>query len=189
MKAERDHGLPFSRRVLEIMHDAPGQTPEPAELIEQAFGSVRLLEYLKHEELQGSDRAALFDRAVEEARAVQIEALGTGDVPAESRVRLPPSDPFRPPCRLRIGDPVTIPHHVFAPSDPVSAEQEPDHLSSDTDDWSPPASVEVEPDGFPTAAPTTSATFSPGSSSGRPLSLRSSCNGHCGEENTKQVPH
>ena len=52
-------------------------TPELAGLIEKTFRGVHLLAYLKQEELAGSDRGALFDRAAEDARAAQIKALGT----------------------------------------------------------------------------------------------------------------
>ncbi len=53
-----------------------GLTPELAELIERTFRGVHLLAYLKQEELAGSDRETLFDRAAEDARAAQIKALG-----------------------------------------------------------------------------------------------------------------
>lgn len=61
-----------------------GLTPELAELIERIFRGVHLLAYLKQEELAGSDRGALFDRAAEDARSAQIKALGTDDGSAES---------------------------------------------------------------------------------------------------------
>ena len=61
-----------------------GLTPELAELIERTFRGVYLLTYLKQEELDGSDRKTLFDRATEEARIAQIKALGMDDESAES---------------------------------------------------------------------------------------------------------
>ena len=61
-----------------------GLTPELAELIERTFRGVHLLAYLKHEELAGSDRGVLFDRAAEDARAAQIKALGTDPSGEES---------------------------------------------------------------------------------------------------------
>ncbi|MCY4394635.1 MAG: hypothetical protein OXC10_05830 [Rhodospirillaceae bacterium] len=54
-----------------------GLTPELAELIERTYRGVYLLTYLKQEELDGSDRKTLFDRAAEEARVAQKKALGT----------------------------------------------------------------------------------------------------------------
>ena len=54
-----------------------GLTPELAKLIERTFRGVHLLAYLKQEELAGSDRGALFDRAAEDARAAQIKVLGS----------------------------------------------------------------------------------------------------------------
>ena len=54
-----------------------GLTPELAELIERTFRGVHLLAYLKHEELDGSDRKDLFDRAAEDARIAQSKTLGT----------------------------------------------------------------------------------------------------------------
>ena len=54
-----------------------GLTPELAGLIERTFRGVHLLAYLKHEELAGSERAALFDRAAEDARSAWIKALAT----------------------------------------------------------------------------------------------------------------
>ncbi len=59
-----------------------GLTPELAELIERTFRGVHLLAYLKHEELVGSERAALFDRAAEDARSAWIKAL-SADHPGE----------------------------------------------------------------------------------------------------------
>ena len=53
-----------------------GLTPELAELIKQTFRGVHLLAYLKHEELDGSDRKNLFDRAAADARTAQDETLG-----------------------------------------------------------------------------------------------------------------
>ena len=53
-----------------------GLTPELAGLIERTFRGVHLLAYLKQAELAGSDRAALYDRAAEDARAAWIKALG-----------------------------------------------------------------------------------------------------------------
>jgi len=56
-----------------------GLTPELAELIERTFRGVHLLAYLKQEELAGSDRESLFDRAAEDARAAQAKTLGSAD--------------------------------------------------------------------------------------------------------------
>ena len=56
-----------------------GLTPELADLIERTFRGVHLLAYLKQEELAGSDRTALFDRAAEDARAAQAKTLGGTD--------------------------------------------------------------------------------------------------------------
>ena len=61
-----------------------GLTPQLAELIERIFRGVHLLAYLKHEELAGSDRGVLFDRAAEDARIAQAKALGTDDESAKS---------------------------------------------------------------------------------------------------------
>ena len=61
-----------------------GLTPDLAELIERTYRGVYLLTYLKQEELDGSDRKTLFDRATEEARIAQKKALGMDDEPAES---------------------------------------------------------------------------------------------------------
>ena len=54
-----------------------GLTPELAGLIERTFCGVHLLAYLKQQELAGSDRGTLFNRAAEDARAAQTKALGT----------------------------------------------------------------------------------------------------------------
>ena len=54
-----------------------GLTPELAELIKRTFRGVYLLTYLKQEELDGSDRETLFNRAAEEARIAQNKTLGT----------------------------------------------------------------------------------------------------------------
>ena len=56
-----------------------GLTPELADLIERTFRGVHLLAYLKQKELARSDRGALFDRAVEDARAAQAKTLGNAD--------------------------------------------------------------------------------------------------------------
>ena len=53
-----------------------GLTPDLAELIERTYRGVYLLTYLKQEELDGSDRKTLFDRAAEEARIAQNRTLG-----------------------------------------------------------------------------------------------------------------
>ena len=53
-----------------------GLTPKLAELIERSCRGIHLLTYLKQEELEGSDRKTLFDRAAEEARIAQNKALG-----------------------------------------------------------------------------------------------------------------
>ena len=53
-----------------------GLTSELAELIMRTFRGVHLLTYLKRDELDGSDREDLFDRAAEAARAAQRETLG-----------------------------------------------------------------------------------------------------------------
>ena len=52
-----------------------GLTPELAELIKRTFRGVHLLTYLKREELDGSGKGTLFDRAAEDARIAQIKAL------------------------------------------------------------------------------------------------------------------
>ena len=57
-----------------------GLTPELAELIQRTYRGVHLLAYLKHEELEGSDRNDLFDRAVEDARIAEADTLGTRGV-------------------------------------------------------------------------------------------------------------
>ena len=57
-----------------------GLTPELAELIKRTFRGVYLLAYLKRQELDGSDRKDLFDRAVEDARSAEADTLGTHDV-------------------------------------------------------------------------------------------------------------
>ena len=62
-----------------------GLTPELAELIKRTFRGVYLLTYLKQEELDGSDRETFFDRAAEEARIAQIQALGSPDPSSSSR--------------------------------------------------------------------------------------------------------
>ena len=54
-----------------------GLTPELAVLIERTFRGVHLLAYLKQEELAGSDRGVLFDRAAQDARIALTKALGT----------------------------------------------------------------------------------------------------------------
>ncbi len=54
-----------------------GLTPELAELIKRTFRGVHLLTYLKREELDGSGKGKLFDRAAEDARIAQVKALGT----------------------------------------------------------------------------------------------------------------
>ena len=59
-----------------------GLTPELAALIERTFRGVHPLAYLKQEELDGSDKEMLFDRAAEEARIAQNRTLGT-DHPRE----------------------------------------------------------------------------------------------------------
>ena len=59
-----------------------GLTPE---LIKRTFRGVYLLTYLKQEELDGSDRETLFDRAAEDARIAQIKALGSPDSSSNSR--------------------------------------------------------------------------------------------------------
>ena len=56
-----------------------GLTPELAELIKQTFRGVHLLAYLKREELDGSDRKNLFDRAAVDARAAQDRTLGADE--------------------------------------------------------------------------------------------------------------
>ncbi len=61
-----------------------GLTPELAELIERTFRGVYLLTYLKQEELDGSDRETLFDRAAEEARIAHNKTLGTDRSDEES---------------------------------------------------------------------------------------------------------
>ncbi len=54
-------------------------TPEMAELVKRTFRGVHLLTYLKREELDGSGKGTLFDRAAEDARAAQGKAHGTED--------------------------------------------------------------------------------------------------------------
>ena len=61
-----------------------GLTPELAGLIERTFRGVHLLAYLKHEELAGSNRETLFDRAAEDARSAWIKALATDPSGEES---------------------------------------------------------------------------------------------------------
>ncbi len=61
-----------------------GLTPELADLIHRTHRAVHLLTYVKREELAGSERGALFDRAAEDASAVQIGALGTDQSGEES---------------------------------------------------------------------------------------------------------
>ena len=56
-----------------------GLTPELAEMIKRTFRGVRLLAYLKREELGGSDRKDLFDRAAADARAAQDRTLGVDE--------------------------------------------------------------------------------------------------------------
>ena len=56
-----------------------GLTPELAELIKRTFRGVYLLAHLKQEELDGTGRKTLFDRAAEEARIAQNKALGSTD--------------------------------------------------------------------------------------------------------------
>ena len=62
-----------------------GLTPELAELIKRTFRGVYLLTYLKQEELDGSDRETLFDRAAEEASIAQNKTLGSPDSSSNSR--------------------------------------------------------------------------------------------------------
>ncbi len=62
-----------------------GLTPELAELIVRTFRGVHLLAHLKEEELAGSDRVELFNRAAEDARAAQNKALGSPDSKGNSR--------------------------------------------------------------------------------------------------------
>ena len=61
-----------------------GLTPELADLIERTYRGVYLLTYLKQEELDGSDRKTLFDRAAEEARIAQNKTLGTNSTSEDS---------------------------------------------------------------------------------------------------------
>ena len=56
-----------------------GLTPELAELIKRTFRGVHLLAYLKRDELDGSDRKDLFDRAAVDARAAQDRTLGADE--------------------------------------------------------------------------------------------------------------
>ena len=53
--------------------------PELVELIKQVFHGAHLLAYLKHEELDGSDKKYLFGRAAGEARAAQDRTLGADE--------------------------------------------------------------------------------------------------------------
>ena len=62
-----------------------GLTPELAELIKLTFCGVYLLIYLKQEELDGSDREMLFDRAAEDARIAQNKTLGSPESSRNSR--------------------------------------------------------------------------------------------------------
>ena len=62
-----------------------GLTPELADLIERTFRGVHLLAYLKQQELAGSERGALFDRAAEDARTAWIKARGSPDSSSNSR--------------------------------------------------------------------------------------------------------
>ena len=57
--------------------DAGGLKPELADLVKRTFRGVHLLTYLKREELDGSGKGTLFDRAAEDARAAQGKALCT----------------------------------------------------------------------------------------------------------------
>ena len=52
-----------------------GLTPELAELVKQDFRSVHLLAYLKHGELDGSNKKDLFDGAAVDARTAQDRTL------------------------------------------------------------------------------------------------------------------
>ena len=61
-----------------------GLTPELVDLIQRTHRAVHLLTYVKREELAGSKRGALFDRAAEDASVVQIRVLGTGQSEEES---------------------------------------------------------------------------------------------------------
>ena len=61
-----------------------GLTPELADLIQRTHRAVHLLTYVKREELAGSEREALFERAAEDASAVQIRVLGTDQSEEES---------------------------------------------------------------------------------------------------------
>jgi len=61
-----------------------GLTPELADLIRRTHRAVHLLTYVKREELAGSKRGELFDRAAEDAHAIQIEVLGTDQSGEES---------------------------------------------------------------------------------------------------------
>ena len=62
-----------------------GLTPELAELIKHTFRGVYLLTCLKQEELDGSDRETLFDRAAEDARIAQNKTLGSTDSSSDLR--------------------------------------------------------------------------------------------------------
>ena len=74
--ASNDHSNSGRRPTAEGYSDC-GLRPELADLVRRTHRGVHLLTYLKREELAGSEKGALFDRAAEDARAVQIEALGT----------------------------------------------------------------------------------------------------------------
>ena len=66
-----------------------GLTPELAKLIERTFRGVHLLAYLKREELDGSNKKELFDRAAADARIAQDKTLGA-DEPNAATLDTPP---------------------------------------------------------------------------------------------------
>lgn len=59
--------------------DGGALTPELAEPVKQPFRGVRLLTFLKREELDASGKGTRFDRAAEDARTAQFRALATED--------------------------------------------------------------------------------------------------------------
>ena len=66
-----------ARTAADDLHlDGSALTPQLAELVKRTFRGVHLLAYLKREELEGSGREELFDRAAEDARIAQDATIG-----------------------------------------------------------------------------------------------------------------
>ncbi|MYH58951.1 MAG: hypothetical protein F4145_13370 [Boseongicola sp. SB0675_bin_26] len=75
-----------ARAAADDLHlDGGGLTSELAELVKRTFRGVHLLTYLKREDLDGSGREELFDRAAEDARTAQRKALGNEDSTLSSK--------------------------------------------------------------------------------------------------------